>query len=162
MCPCRNPRFTGFRLFLFKFLWYDFNMNSEIKICQNCQQNFNIEPEDFAFYAKMKVPAPTFCPECRFQRRLSWVNLRTLYRRQDFHVPNKNLISMYSSDKPLIIWEDKIWWSDKFDPLNYGRIYDFSRPFFEQFAEFLKSVPLPHLQREHATGVNSEYCNGFS
>lgn len=137
-------------------------MNQEIRNCQNCKNDFTIEPEDFEFYEKIKVPAPTFCPKCRFRRRLNWVNLRTLYRRPDFHNPNKNLISIYSSEKPLIIWEDKVWWSDKFDPSNYGRNYDFSRPFFEQFAEFLKNVPLPHLQREYATGINSEYCNGFS
>ena len=32
------------------------------KICQNCKQNFTIEPEDFTFYDKIKVPSPTFCP----------------------------------------------------------------------------------------------------
>ncbi len=137
-------------------------MNKEVKNCQNCKQNFTIEPEDFEFYAKIKVPAPTFCPECRFQRRLGWVNLRTLYRRPDFHDSDKTLISMYAPEKPLVIWEDKKWWADDFDPLNYGINYDFSRPFFEQFGEFLKHVPLPHLQREYTTGINSEYCNGFA
>lgn len=29
--------------------------NQEIKICQNCQKDFVIEPDDFAFYAKIKV-----------------------------------------------------------------------------------------------------------
>lgn len=53
-------------------------MNSETKICQNCKRNFIIYPEDFEFYEKMKVPAPTFCPECRLQRRLAWRNERSL------------------------------------------------------------------------------------
>ncbi len=39
-------------------------MNSETKICQNCKQNFVIEPEDFDFYRKIDVPPPTWCPEC--------------------------------------------------------------------------------------------------
>ena len=137
-------------------------MNSEIKQCQNCKNQFIIESEDFLFYEKIKVPAPTFCPECRFRRRLNWVNLRTLYKRVDFYDQNKSLISMYAPEKPFTIWEDKIWWSDKFDSLNYGVNYDFSCPFFKQFGEFLRHVPLPHLQREHASGINSEYCNGFS
>src|SRR3989344_554759 len=54
-------------------------MNSEIKQCQNCKKSFTIEPEDFAFYEKMKVPAPTWCPECRLQRRLSFLNFIYLY-----------------------------------------------------------------------------------
>ena len=36
---------------------------SETKTCQNCKNDFIIEPDDFSFYEKMKVPAPTFCPE---------------------------------------------------------------------------------------------------
>ncbi|MBI4253199.1 hypothetical protein HY623_03435 [Candidatus Uhrbacteria bacterium] len=39
-------------------------MNSEQRICQNCKQSFIIESEDFMFYEKMKVPPPTWCPEC--------------------------------------------------------------------------------------------------
>lgn len=33
----------------------------ETKSCQNCKKDFIIEPEDFNFYSKMKVPAPTWC-----------------------------------------------------------------------------------------------------
>ena len=54
-------------------------MEQEIKVCQNCKKDFTIEPDDFAFYEKIKVPAPTFCPECRLQRRLAFRNERALY-----------------------------------------------------------------------------------
>ena len=134
----------------------------EKRSCQNCHGEFLIDASDFEFYSKIKVPPPTFCPECRFQRRLAWVNLRTLYKRPDIFDSKKALISMYAPDKPHVIWEDKKWWSDDFNPFSYGREYDFSAPFFAQFGELLKNVPLPHLQRDYATGVNSEYCNGFS
>ena len=40
-------------------------MKSETRNCQNCKKDFIIEPDDFSFYEKIKVPAPTFCPECR-------------------------------------------------------------------------------------------------
>ena len=36
-------------------------MNREQRICQSCKKEFTIEPEDFLFYEKIKVPAPTFC-----------------------------------------------------------------------------------------------------
>jgi len=54
-----------------------------IKSCQNCKNDFTIEPDDFSFYEKIKVPAPTFCPECRMVRRLSFRNERNLFRRKD-------------------------------------------------------------------------------
>jgi len=55
-------------------------MEKEQKVCQNCQKEFTIEPEDFAFYEKIKVPAPTFCPECQLKRKLVWRNERTLFK----------------------------------------------------------------------------------
>ena len=49
-------------------------MNSEIRQCQNCKQDFTIEPDDFGFYEKIKVPPPTFCPLCRAQRVIKkWI-----------------------------------------------------------------------------------------
>lgn len=128
--------------------------------CQNCKSEFQIEDEDLAFYKRMEVPEPTFCPACRFQRRCSWVNVRNLYLRP---VPNiGNAISMYSPDKTLNIVEDKVWWSDAFDLLSYGRTYDVDQPFFSQFSDLLKVVPLPHLQRAYSTLENSDYCNAVS
>jgi len=56
-------------------------MNSETKTCQNCKAQFTIVPEDFAFYDKLKVPPPTWCPQCRLQRRLTQINVRVLYKR---------------------------------------------------------------------------------
>jgi len=46
----------------------------ETKTCQNCKIEFVIEKEDFNFYEKIKVPPPTWCPECRMIRRMTWRN----------------------------------------------------------------------------------------
>ena len=54
----------------------------ETKTCQNCKSEFVIEKDDFGFYEKMQVPPPTFCPECRLQRRLAWRNERGLHHRE--------------------------------------------------------------------------------
>ncbi len=35
------------------------NQKSKSVKCQNCHQEFIIEPEDFDFYEKIQVPAPT-------------------------------------------------------------------------------------------------------
>lgn len=129
--------------------------------CQNCKSKFAIDDADSVFYKKLDVPLPTFCPDCRFQRRCSYINVRNLYTR---NIPTigSNAISMYSPDKALNIVEDRKWWSDSCDVSSYGRDYDFKRSFFVQFNELLQQVPLPHLQRNYSTFENSDYCNAAS
>ncbi|MBI3335672.1 MAG: hypothetical protein HY001_04195 [Candidatus Portnoybacteria bacterium] len=137
-------------------------MQEETRICQNCRQNFAIEQEDFKFYAKIDVPPPTFCPECRRQRRLSWRNDLYFYSR-DCDLCKKPTISLYSSDKPFPVYCVKCWWSDAWDPFQYGREYDFSRPFFEQFNEL--QIKVPHLALINDNGVasvNCEYTQDFA
>jgi DNA-directed RNA polymerase subunit RPC12/RpoP len=73
-------------------------MPPETKICQNCKNDFIIEPDDFLFYEKIKVPPPTFCPECRMVRRMIWRNCRSLFKRECGSC-GKSIISMYHKDK---------------------------------------------------------------
>ncbi|MBI3335228.1 MAG: hypothetical protein HY001_01905 [Candidatus Portnoybacteria bacterium] len=137
-------------------------MNSEKQICQNCKQEFTIEPTDFKFYEKMQVPAPTFCPSCRFQRRLTFRNERTLYSRT-CDLCKKNIISIYHKDSPFVVYCQECWWSDKWDPLSYGREYDFSKPFFQQFNELWLTAPMMgNWVVSEKTMVNSPYNNMVS
>jgi len=132
--------------------------SSETKQCQNCQQNFVIEPEDFEFYDKIKVPPPTWCPECRLVRRMVWRNERTLYHRKcDAPGHEENIISVYSADKPFVVYDYKYWWGDSNDPMQYGQEYDFSRPFFAQMGELFKQVPQINLVVKN--NVNSDYVH---
>src|SRR3989338_11005038 len=119
-------------------------MEAQKKICQNCKQDFVIEPEDLNFYEKIKVPPPTFCPECRLQRRMAWRNERTLHRNKCGKT-GKSLISCFSAESPFTVYERDIWWGDEWDPTNYGMEYNFSQPFFTQFRELLEKVPHPNL-----------------
>ncbi|HAQ02311.1 hypothetical protein A2467_01805 [Candidatus Nomurabacteria bacterium RIFOXYC2_FULL_36_8] len=131
---------------------------SESRICQNCKQNFVIEPDDFSFYEKIKVPPPTFCPECRTIRRLCWRNEMSLFRRKcDVPGHKEMLISFYPPEEKLVIYDSKSWWGDGWDALSYGREYDFSKSFFEQWKELRDVFPLQHLSNSNAT--NSDYCN---
>ena len=131
-------------------------MQNEKRQCQNCKQDFIIEPEDFKFYEKIKVPAPTFCPECRAMRRLIWRNERSLYHNK-CAFSGKDIISMFSPETKLTVYDRDIWWSDKWDPLSYGQEYDFSKPFFEQYKELLNNIPLANLGNTNSPG--SEYGN---
>jgi len=131
-------------------------MQSETKICQNCKKDFIIEPEDFLFYEKIKVPPPTFCAECRMQRRLTYRNTHSLYKRKD-SFSGENIISIYSADKDLVVIDQKTWWGDSWDPMDYGREYDFSKTFFKQWEDFRNHFPLQNMSNSKA--VNSDYCN---
>ncbi len=132
----------------------------ETKNCQNCKKDFNIEPEDFLFYEKIKVPAPTFCPECRFIRRLSSTNERVLYKRKcDF--TGETIFSMYPEDAIFPVYDKEAWYSDEWDPYQYGVDYDFSKPFFEQFLELRKKVPKMALIKQ-GNSINSQYTHRVS
>jgi len=152
-------------------------MNNETRQCQNCRQAFTITSEDADFYEKVSVPPPTFCWLCRAQRRMAFRNERILYKRKsDFS--GKDIFSMYApadatalAGKPASaavlaskagykVYERDVWVSDQWDPLSYGREYDFSRPFFEQFNELLHEVPLKNLNV--VNGVRSDYSNNFT
>jgi hypothetical protein len=67
------------------------------------------------------------------------------------------MISMYSQDKGLTTYCQDCWWSDNWDPRDYGRDYDFNKPFFNQFYELKKTTP--RLALLNTNGYNSEYCN---
>jgi hypothetical protein len=131
-------------------------MKEEIKQCQNCKQDFVIEPEDFTFYERMRVPPPTWCPDCRLQRRLAWRNERTLYKTKCGNC-KKDIFSAYPSDKPFPVFCHDCWFSDAWDPMAYGRDYDFSKPFFEQWGELFQEVPRLNLWQLNC--VNSPYSN---
>ena len=133
-------------------------MNQEKRQCQNCKEFFLIDPDDFAFYEQMHVPPPTWCPKCRMKRRLSWWAYRYLYKRKCDWTGDMVITTAHPSMTNKIYRQD-IWWSDAWDPKSYGRDYDFSRPFFEQFKELLHDVPMPALFTEYTTMINSEYCN---
>lgn len=131
----------------------------ETRKCQNCKNDFTIEPEDFVFYEKMKVPAPTWCSECQFVRRTAFRNQNTLHRRTS-NSPNdkgEKVISIYSEDRDVTVYSREYWWGDAWDPYSFGRDIDFSRPFFEQMKELIREVPWPSLINWNA--VHSDYCN---
>ena len=128
----------------------------ETKNCKNCKKDFNIEQEDFSFYEKIGVPAPTLCPECRQQRRYAWRNERTLYRRP-CDLCGKSTVTIYSPNKPFKVYCVPCWWSDGWDTTSYGVDFDFSRPFFEQFSELQHNAPRMALLTKNS--VKSEYTN---
>ena len=130
----------------------------ENRICQNCQQNFVIESDDFAFYEKIKVPAPTWCPGCRLIRRLAYRGERALYK-DNCDKCGKNIVTIHAPDTPFTVYCSSCWWGDDWDATEYGKEYDFSRPFFEQLHELQKVVPCQATNLRNSTDCN--YCHGL-
>lgn len=131
-------------------------MNSETRNCQNCKTDFTVEVDDFSFYEKIKVPPPTFCPECRMRRRMLWRNVRSLYKRT-CGLCQKSLISMYSDDGVPVYCTD-CWSGSGWDPKSYGKDYDFTKPFFTQLKDLFYTVPRFYAYR-FGNLINSDYSN---
>ncbi|MBU0705596.1 hypothetical protein KJ657_05515 [Patescibacteria group bacterium] len=127
-----------------------------MKTCKLCQTDFEVTDKDWQYYQKVDVPSPTLCPTCRAQRRLAWRNERKLYVSKS-DLSGERLISIFSPDKPYKVYSTQEWWSDKYNPLDYGRDYDFDRPFFEQFNELMWAVP--HMSLIGANNEDCDYCH---
>ena len=132
------------------------NNQAEKRICKNCEGEFLIFVNDFNFYEKIGVPDPTFCPECRYIRRLLDRNEYNFYKRK-CDATSKDIISIYRQDMSFPVYEQEYWKSDKFDATQYGRDFDFNRSFFEQYEELRRLVP--HIAMVNSNSVNSEYTN---
>ena len=124
--------------------------------CNNCTLSFEVTDEDRAFYKKIDVPKPTHCSTCRMQRRFAVRNERFLYP-DECDLCHKKMISAYSPDKPFKVYCTDCWHSDKWNAEDYSQDFDFSRPFFEQFAELQLAVPRINLAVMNAD--NCEYSN---
>ncbi|MBU1151223.1 hypothetical protein KJ632_00165 [Patescibacteria group bacterium] len=136
-----------------------------MEICKQCLAEFEVSAEDERFLEKLSpkiggrvfdLPHPTLCPECRQMRRMAFRNEKNFYKRKcDFS--GKSILTMYSPKKDFKVYDAGIWWGDEWDALDYGRDYDFSRGFFEQFNELVHTVPRPAVYLKNS--VNCDYCN---
>lgn len=144
----------------------------ERKICAVSGKEFAVFQSDLDFYSKISpsfdgqkfsIPTPQLCPEERQRRRLAWRNERKLYRRIcDFSW--NDIVSVYSPDKPYTVYQQKIWRSDVWSPLDYGTVFDDSHTFFTQYDALLKTVPTLAMMNDDGLGTseNCSYCQDFA
>ncbi len=138
------------------------------KTCTQCSAPFEVTPDDLAFLKKVApviggktfdLPPPDRCFSCRLQRRTSFYNPRSLYRRTcDFS--GKQIVSTFSPETSVKkVYDKDIWMGDQWDPLSYGRDFDCSRPFFPQFRELLGDVPQLAIAHFGWPNINSDFTN---
>ncbi len=126
------------------------------KTCKICHNNFELTGQDLELFKKLEVPISDICPEDRHKAKMIFRNESVLFKRKCDLCGNK-IISMFSPKSDFTVFCNKCWWSDKWDPMEYARDYDFNRTFFEQADEFNRKVPKCAL--DNFDHENSEYCN---
>jgi hypothetical protein len=136
-------------------------MQNETKNCQNCKKDFVIDTEDFNFYKKIKVPAPTWCPECRMIRRMASTNSWSLFYR-NCDKCGKRTLSQYPPTQKILVYCQPCWWADNWDGTEYAIDYNPDKPFFEQLKELSKKTPYPALETAYLTLKNCDYSNSLA
>ncbi len=135
--------------------------------CRQCTQKFSMTDEDRVMLKKLApsiggttfaLPEPVNCPDCRQRQRQAAVNQLHLYKNT-CGLTGKPVVSNFHPDSGYTVYGQEAWWSDGWDPLSYGKDFDFTRPFFEQFAELSKAVPYPCLTTAFQFDENSQYTN---
>ncbi|MFC1656013.1 hypothetical protein ACFL3C_04030 [Patescibacteria group bacterium] len=106
---------------------------------------------------KFDIPYPELNSEERLRLRTAHRNERFIYKRKS-DVDGKQIVSIYSPDKPYKIYPQDYWFSDNWDSIDYGRDFDFNRGFFEQFQELQMDVPRANMMQMQ--NENSEYTTG--
>ncbi len=150
------------------------------KTCSQCSKTFSITQQDLSFYQKLSptflsfpliqerefkgevdkenikyiIPYPSICPDCWEQERLSFFNKRNLYKRK-CDATWRPMISIYSPDKNITVYNKDYWWGSNWNLLDYWRDFNFTKPIFEQYHKIHKKVPKPNLSISNS--VNCEY-----
>lgn len=133
--------------------------------CRQCGVGFVTDAKDFELYEKItpifdgkkySILKPEYCPDCRQMHRLAFRNESSLYKRK-CDLTGEAMVSTYPENSPFKIYSQKAFWSDDWNALDYGREFDFNKPFFEQFADLMKVVP--RLSIVNKQSENSDYCN---
>lgn len=137
----------------------------ETKKCRVSGKEFFVTDKDLEFYDKVSpifwgrkyvIPSPTLCPEERMRRRISYRNQRNVYLRGS-SFSGETIFSMHSADKAYPVYENDVYYSDRWNPLEYCQKYDPNAPIFEQINTLAMRVP--HFARSCLLLENSDYCN---
>ena len=131
--------------------------------CRRCSAEFSQTPREKELRLRLApkineitfpLPEPTLCPVCRLQSRLAWRGELNLFHRKCGSTGNSQ-ITFYPPEAPCTVYSPEAYWSDSWDPRSKGKEYDFSRPFFEQFAELLGVAPVIALT--NSNNQNNQY-----
>lgn len=140
----------------------------ETRFCKHCDKKFLITENDFKFIEKISpkikwdkylFPTPSFCPECRQQRRLSFMNYMNLYKSVCNWCGN-NMVSRFNPESWINVYCNKCWASDWNDYLKHWKKINFNKSMFEQIYDLVKITPFQNLIGSYSNiKNNSIYTN---
>jgi hypothetical protein len=122
-------------------------------ICRESGQEFQISNAELQYYYHFQVPIPTISPDERHRRRLAFRNERNYYKRP-CDGTGAEFVSLFPPDYQGVVYSPNYWWSDNWEAKDHAKEFSFERPFFDQFAELLLSVPQLGI-----VVINSENCD---
>lgn len=141
---------------------------AEWRTCQRSGKPFAIFQKDMEFYTQIgptingkKYPClpPVLAPDERWRLKLSFRNNKKLYKRTCDYSGNK-MVSMYKASSPYTVYHQDVWYTDVWNPMDYGQEIDRENPFFEQYQALLLDVPKMALINVRTE--NSQYANYIS
>ncbi len=138
--------------------------------CQKCDANFEVGEKEKQLLQKLavvfnqkkyEIPQPANCPDCRLATRTVHRNEQNFYQSKS-SLSGKPIISLYSPHtewgKRYKIYTHEEWWSDQWDPMEFGADFDFNKGFFEQFYDL--SLQIPKVNLIQLNNENCEYTTG--
>lgn len=126
------------------------------KICTDCGGKYEFSAEELKLFEHWGFDPASTCFVCNQKHRISFRNGRNMYKRK-CDATGEEIISIYSQNSPYKIYKSNEWYNDKWDSMDYGRTFDFNRPFFDQFQELRLEVP--RMAMHNVKAENSDFCN---
>jgi hypothetical protein len=124
--------------------------------CRQCSAAFTVSALEQGFLRNHDLPLPADCPVCRRQKRLPFRNFFNLHHRT-CSLTGKKVIAMYDSLVPFPVYDTHEWWSDRWDPLSFGKPWNDERTFLKQMGDLHVSVP--RMAVMNSASENTDYCN---
>lgn len=88
------------------------------------------------------------------RQRMLFRNERKLFRVKNA-ITGEQVLALFPKESGYTIYDDKYWWSDNWDPLDYGQEFNPTEPFLKQVFEL--NLRVPKYRRAAINMVNSEY-----
>ena len=115
---------------------------SIVQLCEITGEEFELSAEQVEAYESFDLPLPKTAPEERFRHQLAFKNDTRFFWRRCTSSGEK-ILSVFPAEARFPIYNNELWSSDEWDPLSYGRDFDFGRLFVDQLSELWWSVPRP-------------------
>ena len=127
---------------------------TKTQVCEVTGDEFTLTSQHLDAYEYFDLPLPTVCPEERFRLQLSFRNDHRLFLRTCSQT-DKPIVSIFGAQAPFPVVSNEYWRSDDYNPLLFGRNFDFNQLFVEQLLALWWTVPRP------ATSTRGELnCEG--